>query len=60
MTEKTLLEPYALGSLALVNCIVMVTVTHNNGGAGLVPSELGAHVERHQGRESLPEALEGA
>ncbi|MBJ9756344.1 alkene reductase [Burkholderia cepacia] len=42
MTEKTLFEPYALGSLTLANRIVMAPLTRNRAGAGLAPSELAA------------------
>lgn len=39
MTEKTLFEPYTLGSLELSNRIVMAPLTRNRAGTGLVPSE---------------------
>lgn len=42
MTDKTLFEPYALGSLTLSNRIVMAPLTRNRAGAGLVPSEFAA------------------
>lgn len=42
MTNKTLFEPYPLGSLTLSNRIVMAPLTRNRAGAGLVPSELAA------------------
>ncbi|APW39585.1 alkene reductase [Rhodoferax koreense] len=42
MTEKTLFEPHALGSLMLANRIVMAPLTRNRAGAGLVPNELAA------------------
>lgn len=42
MTDKTLFEPYTLGSLMLSNRIVMAPLTRNRAGAGLVPSELAA------------------
>lgn len=42
MTNKTLFEPYTLGSLSLSNRIVMAPLTRNRAGAGLVPSELAA------------------
>lgn len=42
MTEKSLFEPYALGSMTLANRIVMAPLTRNRAGAGLVPSELTA------------------
>lgn len=38
MTEKTLFEPYTLGSLTLANRIVMAPLTRNRAVAGLVPS----------------------
>ena len=38
MTEKSLFEPYPLGSLTLNNRIVMAPLTRNRAGAGLVPS----------------------
>jgi N-ethylmaleimide reductase len=42
MTEKTLFEPYTLGSLTLSNRIVMAPLTRNRAGAGLVPSAFAA------------------
>lgn len=42
MTENTLFQPYALGSLTLANRIVMGPLTRNRAGAGLVPGELAA------------------
>jgi len=42
MTNKTLFEPYNLGSLTLSNRIVMAPLTRNRAGAGLVPSALAA------------------
>ncbi|WP_093107500.1 alkene reductase [Variovorax sp. CF079] len=39
MTDKTLFEPYTLGSLKLSNRIVMAPLTRNRAGAGLIPSE---------------------
>lgn len=39
MTDKTLFEPYTLGSLTLPNRIVMAPLTRNRAGTGLVPSE---------------------
>ncbi|WP_347883523.1 alkene reductase [Pseudomonas aestiva] len=39
MTDKTLFEPYTLGSITLSNRIVMAPLTRNRAGAGLVPSE---------------------
>lgn len=42
MTNQTLFEPYALGSLTLSNRIVMAPLTRNRAGAGLVPSPLAA------------------
>lgn len=42
MTDKTLFEPYTLGSLQLSNRIVMAPLTRNRAGAGLVPSEYAA------------------
>jgi len=38
MTEKSLFEPYNLGSLTLANRIVMAPLTRNRAVAGLVPS----------------------
>ncbi|CAG2156639.1 N-ethylmaleimide reductase [Cupriavidus yeoncheonensis] len=42
MPDKTLLEPYSLGSLTLANRVVMAPLTRNRAGAGLVPSDLAA------------------
>ncbi len=42
MTNKTLFEPYTLGSLTLSNRIVMAPLTRNRAGAGLVPSQFAA------------------
>lgn len=42
MTDKTLFEPYTLGSLTLSNHIVMAPLTRNRAGAGLVPGALAA------------------
>ncbi|MCW8278665.1 alkene reductase [Pseudomonas sp. PCH199] len=42
MTDKTLFAPYRLGSLTLVNRIVMAPLTRNRAGKGLAPSELAA------------------
>lgn len=42
MTDKTLFEPYTLGSLTLANRIVMAPLTRNRAGAGFVPGELTA------------------
>ena len=42
MTNQTLFEPYALGSLTLSNRIVMAPLTRNRAGAGLVPSQFAA------------------
>lgn len=42
MSEKTLFEPYTLGSLQLHNRIVMAPLTRNRAGVGLVPSEFAA------------------
>ncbi|OAJ48833.1 alkene reductase [Pseudomonas marginalis] len=39
MNDKTLFEPYTLGSLTLSNRIVMAPLTRNRAGAGFVPSE---------------------
>lgn len=39
MNDKTLFEPYTLGSLTLSNRIVMTPLTRNRAGAGFVPSE---------------------
>ncbi|MHC8944138.1 alkene reductase [Advenella incenata] len=40
MTQKSLFEPYTLGSLALSNRIVLAPLTRNRAQAGFVPSEL--------------------
>jgi N-ethylmaleimide reductase len=40
MTNKTLFEPYVLGSLTLPNRIVMAPLTRNRAGAGFVPGDL--------------------
>jgi len=42
MTDKTLFEPYTLGSLTLANRIVLAPLTRNRAGAGFVPSEFAA------------------
>jgi len=42
MTNKTLFEPCALGSLTLSNRIVMAPLTRNRAGAGLIPSPFAA------------------
>jgi N-ethylmaleimide reductase len=39
MNDKTLFEPYTLGSLTLSNRIVMAPLTRNRAGADCVPSE---------------------
>jgi len=39
MNDKTLFEPYTLGSLTLSNRVVMAPLTRNRAGAGFVPSE---------------------
>ena len=39
MTDRTIFEPYTLGSLKLSNRIVMAPLTRNRAGAGLLPSE---------------------
>lgn len=39
MNDKTLFEPYTLGSLTLSNRIVMAPLTRNRAGADFVPSE---------------------
>ena len=40
MTQKSLFEPYALGSLTLSNRIVLAPLTRNRAQAGFVPSDL--------------------
>lgn len=42
MTNKTLFEPYTLGSLTLSNRIVMAPLTRNRAGQGFVPGDLAA------------------
>jgi len=42
MNDKTLFEPYNLGSLTLSNRIVMAPLTRNRAGAGFVPSQFAA------------------
>lgn len=42
MTNKTLFEPYTLGSLTLSNRIVMAPLTRNRAGPGFVPGDLAA------------------
>jgi N-ethylmaleimide reductase len=42
MNDKTLFEPYPLGSLTLSNRIVMAPLTRNRAGEGFVPSEFAA------------------
>lgn len=39
MTDKTLFEPYTLGSLTLSNRVVLAPLTRNRAGTGFVPSE---------------------
>ena len=39
MTDKTLFEPYTLGSLELSNRIVMAPLTRNRAGPGLMPRD---------------------
>src|SRR5476651_163110 len=39
MNDKTLFEPYTLGSLTLSNRIVMAPLTRNRAGEGFIPSE---------------------
>src|SRR5438128_2515032 len=42
MNDKTLFEPYTLGSLTLSNRIVMALLTRNRAGKGFVPCEFAA------------------
>lgn len=42
MTDKTLFDPYTLGSLTLSNRVVLAPLTRNRAGAGFVPSEFAA------------------
>lgn len=42
MTEKTVFDPYLLGSLTLSSRVVMAPLTRNRASAGLVPSEFAA------------------
>jgi len=42
MNDKTLFEPYHLGSLTLSNRVVMAPLTRNRAGEGFVPSEFAA------------------
>ncbi|MDA9509387.1 N-ethylmaleimide reductase [Bradyrhizobium sp. CCBAU 11386] len=42
MANKTLFEPYVLGSLTLSNRIVMAPLTRNRASAGFVPGDLAA------------------
>lgn len=42
MTEKSLFEPYTLGSLTLTNRIVSAPLTRNRAGKDFVPSEFAA------------------
>ena len=42
MTSTTLFKPYDLGSLGLVNRVVLAPLTRNRAGAGFVPSEFAA------------------
>lgn len=53
MIDKTLFEPYTLGSLTLANRIVMAPLTCNRAGAGLVPSELAATYYRQRASVGL-------
>lgn len=42
MNDKSLFEPYTLGSMTLSNRVVMAPLTRNRAGAGFVPNELAA------------------
>lgn len=42
MTDKTLFEPYALGSLTLSNRVVLAPLTRNRAGAGFAPGKFAA------------------
>lgn len=42
MNDKTLFEPYTLGSVTLSNKVVMAPLTRNRAGSGFVPGELTA------------------
>lgn len=42
MTDKTLFQPYELGSLSLANRIVMAPLTRNRAVAGLIPGPFAA------------------
>lgn len=42
MTDKTLFEPFTLGTLTLANRVVMAPLTRCRAGAGFVPSEFAA------------------
>ncbi len=42
MTDKTLFDPYTLGSLTLSNRVVLAPLTRNRAGTGFVPSEFAA------------------
>ncbi|WP_421560349.1 alkene reductase [Pseudomonas sivasensis] len=42
MNDKSLFEPYTLGSLTLSNRIVMAPLTRNRAGEGFIPSEFAA------------------
>lgn len=42
MNDKTLFEPYTLGSMTLSNRVVMAPLTRNRAGSGFVPNGLAA------------------
>jgi NADH:flavin oxidoreductase / NADH oxidase family len=42
MSDNSLFEPYALGSMTLSNRIVMAPLTRNRAGAGFVPGDITA------------------
>lgn len=42
MNDKTLFEPYTLGSMTLSNRVVTVPLTRNRAGSGFVPNGLSA------------------
>ncbi|BBD41046.1 truncated alkene reductase (plasmid) [Aminobacter sp. Y103A] len=54
MTNKTLFEPYTLGSLILSNRIVMAPLTRNRAGAGFVPGDLAAEYYGQRASAGLP------
>ncbi|MGF6178754.1 alkene reductase [Ensifer sp. 4252] len=53
MTNNTLFEPYALGSMTLSNRIVMAPLTRNRAGPGFVPGDITAEYYRQRASAGL-------